>query len=113
MGLLTGFYQGLAIVETTGISPGDFAALAIDYLPFATGLLTSHAAEIDAGDYPGVDGTLDVFGAAMAYVAETSRAHGIATDMPDAIIALIDRTVAAGHGDDGRTRLAETIGAGR
>lgn len=36
MGLLTGFYQGLAIIQAAGVSPGDFATLAVDYLPFAT-----------------------------------------------------------------------------
>jgi hypothetical protein len=112
MGLLAGFYQGVGIARAAGMSPRDFATLAVDYLPYATGLLLPHAREIELGEYPGVDGTLEVFAAAMAHVVETSWASGIATDVPRAIAGLIDRAVAAGHGAEGLARLADTI-AGR
>jgi 3-hydroxyisobutyrate dehydrogenase-like beta-hydroxyacid dehydrogenase len=112
MGVLSGFYQALALVGAAGVDAPTFAAVAVDYLPFATGLLPAHARQIDQRRYPDDDGTLEVYAAAMGHVVDTGRRQGIDVELPAAIAALIERGVAAGHGDDGLARLADVI-AGR
>jgi 3-hydroxyisobutyrate dehydrogenase-like beta-hydroxyacid dehydrogenase len=112
MGVLSGFYQAVALVGGAGVDTRTFASVAVDYLPFVTGLLPDHAQQIDQGRYPGDDGTLEVYAAAMGHVVDTGRRHGIDVDLPTAIKALLERGVAAGHGDDGLARLADVI-AGR
>jgi 3-hydroxyisobutyrate dehydrogenase-like beta-hydroxyacid dehydrogenase len=112
MGVLSGFYQALALAGAAGVDAPTFAAVAVDYLPFATGLLPGHARQIDQRRYPDDDGTLAVYAAAMGHVVDTGRRQGIDVELPAAIAALIERGVAAGHGDDGLARLADVI-AGR
>ena len=112
MGVLSGFYQAIALVNAVGVDTPTFAAVALDYLPFATGLLAGHAHQIDRRRYPGDDGTLEVYAAAMRHVVATGRRHGIDVELPATITGLLERGVAAGHGDDGLARLADVI-AGR
>lgn len=112
MGLLTGFYQAIALARAAGVDAPTFAAVAVDYLPFVAGLLSGHARQIDQRRYPGDDGTLSVYAAAMGHVVDTGRRHGIDVEVPATISALLERGVAAGHGDDGLARLADVV-AGR
>jgi 3-hydroxyisobutyrate dehydrogenase-like beta-hydroxyacid dehydrogenase len=112
MGVLSGFYQAVALVGAAGVDAPTFAAVAVDYLPFVSGLLPGHARQIDQHRYPGDDGTLEVYAAAMGHVVDTGRRHGIDVEVPATIAALVERGVAAGHGDDGLARLADVI-AGR
>jgi 3-hydroxyisobutyrate dehydrogenase-like beta-hydroxyacid dehydrogenase len=112
MGVLSGFYQAIALVGAAGVDAPTFAAVAVDYLPFVAGLLSGHARQIDRRRYPGDDGTLEVYAAAMGHIVDTGRRHGIDVELPAAIAALIERGIAAGHGDDGLARLADVI-AGR
>jgi 3-hydroxyisobutyrate dehydrogenase-like beta-hydroxyacid dehydrogenase len=110
MGVLSGFYQAIALVRAAGVDTPTFAAVAVDYLPFVTGLLPDHADQIDQRRYPGDDGTLEVYAAAMGHVVDTGRRQGIDVELPAAIAALVERGVAAGHGDDGLASLADVIG---
>jgi 3-hydroxyisobutyrate dehydrogenase-like beta-hydroxyacid dehydrogenase len=112
MGVLSGFYQAVGLVGAAGIDPPTFASVAVDYLPFVTGLLPGHARQIDQRRYPSDDGTLAVYAAAMGHVVDTGRRQGIDVELPAAITALLERGVAAGHGDDGVARLADLV-AGR
>jgi 3-hydroxyisobutyrate dehydrogenase-like beta-hydroxyacid dehydrogenase len=111
MGVLTGFYQAVALVGAAGVGAADFASVALGYLPFATGLLSGHARQIDEGRYPPDEGTLEVLAAAMDHVAGASRAVGVSTELPDAVREVLARGIASGHGDHGVASLAEIIGA--
>jgi 3-hydroxyisobutyrate dehydrogenase-like beta-hydroxyacid dehydrogenase len=112
MGLLSGFYEALALVGAAGVDAPTFAAVAVDHLPFAVELMSDHADQIDRRRYPADDGTLEVYAAAMGHVVDTGRRHGIDVGIPAAITALLERGVTAGHGGDGLARLADVI-AGR
>ena len=109
MGVLSGFYQAVALVDAAGVDAPTFAAVAVDYLPFVTGLLPGHARQINQRRYPGDDGTLEVYAAAMGHIVDTGRRQGIDVELPAALTALIERGVAAGHGDNGLARLADVI----
>jgi len=109
MGLLTGFYQALALVGAAGVETPTFADVAVGYLPFVSGLLTDHARQIDRRRYPDDDGTLEAYAAAMGHIVDTGESEGIDVELPVAIAALLARGVAAGHGRDGLARLADVI----
>jgi 3-hydroxyisobutyrate dehydrogenase-like beta-hydroxyacid dehydrogenase len=112
MGVLSGFYQAVALVGAAGVDAPTFAAVAVDYLPFVTGLLSGHARQIDQRRYPGDDGTIEVYAAAAGHVVDTGRRLGIDVDLPATITTLLERGLAAGYGVDGLPRLADVI-AGR
>jgi len=87
----------------------EVAAVATGYLPFVTGLLADHAAQVDAGAYPPDDGTLEVYAGAIGHLATTGRARGVAPVLADALAPLVAEAVARGHGDDGLARLADVL----
>ena len=109
MGVLSGFYQGVALVGAAGIGAPAFASVVVDYLPFVTGLVSAHASQIDERRYPADEGTLEVLAAAMRHVVETGRRHGIDVEVAATIERLFERGIAAGYGDDGVARLADVI----
>ncbi len=106
LGVLTGFYQAVAL---TGAAAADVATIATQYLPFATGLITDHARQVDAKLYPADDGSLDVYAGAVGHLIATANERGVATDLAEAWRTMIERAVAAGHSDDGLAALTEAL----
>jgi 3-hydroxyisobutyrate dehydrogenase-like beta-hydroxyacid dehydrogenase len=112
MGVLSGFYQAVALVGAAGVDATTFASVAVDYLPFVIGLIPVHARHVHERQYPSDEGTLEVLTAALHHVVETGRRHGVDVEVPAAIEHLVSRGVAEGYGDDGIARLVDVI-AGR
>jgi len=108
LSMLSGFYHAAALLGTTGVEPTAVASVAIDYLPFVTGLLADHARQVEYGKYSGEDGTLDVYAAAVDHLVATSRDHGIDTTVPDGLAALIEHGTGAGHGHAGLVGVIAT-----
>jgi len=79
------------------------------HLPFLAWLMGDHARQVEAGRYPGDDGTIEIHAAAMDHLTETSRRHGVGVDVPELLTALLHRGIAAGHGDDGIASMIEVI----
>jgi 3-hydroxyisobutyrate dehydrogenase-like beta-hydroxyacid dehydrogenase len=109
LGVLLGFHQAVALVGAAGVPAAEVAAVATGYLPFVTGLLADHAAQVDAGAYPPDDGTLEVYAGALDHLAATGRAHGVAPVLADALGPLVAEAIARGHGGDGLARLADVM----
>jgi NADPH-dependent reductive aminase-like protein len=72
-------------------------------------LLTQLAGDVDAGRHPGELANLVMDAAGVAHVAEASRTRGLDTSVIDAVHALMNRAIAAGHGGDGFTRVTDVI----
>jgi hypothetical protein len=106
LGTVAGFHHASALV---GASTAPVAELATSHFPFVADTLTGHAAQIDAGRFPADDGSIAVFAAAVQKLAETSVARGVATDLPDALLAVLHRGIAAGRGDDGLASIATVL----
>jgi 3-hydroxyisobutyrate dehydrogenase-like beta-hydroxyacid dehydrogenase len=111
MSVLSGFAHALALVGSAGVAPTDFAAVATGYLPFVLGLLADYARQTEEGRYPADEGTLEVLAAAVDHLVTTSARAGVRTEVPDALRALIDRAIAAGHGQDGPAALIHGVTA--
>ncbi|MCT2594711.1 NAD(P)-binding domain-containing protein [Streptomyces sp. N2-109] len=108
-GALAGFYHAVALAGAEGVDPAAFAEVAAGHMPFVTSLMTDHARQIGDGEYPDADGTVAVHAAAMAHLADTSRALGVHTDVPDLARLLLERANLAGHGADGIASVVETL----
>ncbi|MGI5128935.1 NAD(P)-binding domain-containing protein [Pseudonocardia sp. CA-107938] len=106
LGALAGFHHGAALV---GAPVARFAEVVLGHLPFVADVLGQHAGQIDAGRYPADDGSVAVFVGAVEQLAAASVARGVATDVPDALLAVLQRAVAAGHGDAGLGSVAEVL----
>ncbi|ADB35678.1 6-phosphogluconate dehydrogenase NAD-binding protein [Kribbella flavida DSM 17836] len=106
LGLLTAFYQAVALL---GGSATQLADVATAYLPFATGLIADHARQIDAQDYPADDGTLTVYAGAVDHLIATAEQHGVGADLPLAVRTVIGRAIAQGRGDQGLAALTEAL----
>jgi hypothetical protein len=50
-----------------------------------------------------------VFAGAVDQLTATSVARGVATDLPDALRAVLGRAITAGHADDGLASVAEVL----
>lgn len=106
LGLLTAFYQAAALI---GGSAEEVAAVATQYLPFTTGLITDHARQLDTKTYPADDGSLEVYAGAVGHLLATAAERGVATDLAESWRTVIDRAIAAGHGDDGLAAATEAL----
>ncbi|MFG3258909.1 NAD(P)-dependent oxidoreductase [Streptomyces sp. NPDC048172] len=111
-GALAGFYHAVALVGTAGVDPAAFAAVATEHMPFVTSLMADHSRQIEDGDFPDDDGTVDVHAAAMEHLLDASRAGGLGTDVPELVRNLLRRTAATGHGSSGIASVAGTITKG-
>jgi 3-hydroxyisobutyrate dehydrogenase-like beta-hydroxyacid dehydrogenase len=105
--LLNAWLHGAALLRTAGVDAGTFT-------PFAAGIaaevcqwLPGYAAQIDSGEYPADDASLDTHAASMAHLIDESRALGVNDELPKLIKDIADRSVAAGHGGHGYPALIE------
>jgi 3-hydroxyisobutyrate dehydrogenase-like beta-hydroxyacid dehydrogenase len=106
LGAVAGFHHAAALV---GGPAARMAEVAVGHLPFVAGILTQHAGQIDAGHYPVDDGSVAVFAGAVDQLIATSVGRGVATDLPDALNAVLGRAITAGHAGDGLASVAEVL----
>lgn len=90
----------------TGIAPymGGIAEL----LP---GIAVQFGQQVGAGEHPGTDSAIASAAAAMEHIMHAGEERGVDATVLSAALAQVQRAVAAGHGADGFSRLAETVGA--
>nr|8HWY_A Chain A, ancestral imine reductase mutant N559_M6 [Escherichia]8HWY_B Chain B, ancestral imine reductase mutant N559_M6 [Escherichia] len=105
---MSGYLHAAALVGSEGVPAAEFA-------PFATAIFDSlsfleeMAEQIDAGEYPGDESTLAMNAAGIDHIIHASRAQGIDTALPEAVKALAERAIAAGHGEDSFTSVIEVL----
>lgn len=107
--MLAGFYHAVALVDAGHVDARSFASVLTHHLPFLAWLVEDHAGQIEAGHYPGDDGTIAIHAAAMDHLIETSRRHAIGADVPLFLRSLLQRAIEAGHGDGGIAGVVEVI----
>ncbi|MFF9047144.1 NAD(P)-dependent oxidoreductase [Streptomyces parvulus] len=107
---MSGYAHALALAGAEGVGPTEL-------LPFAQGigailppLFAESARELEAGTFPGDGNPLTSALSTMEHVVQVSDAHGIDAGLMRAAEAMARRAVERGHGADGFTRVAETLG---
>jgi 3-hydroxyisobutyrate dehydrogenase-like beta-hydroxyacid dehydrogenase len=111
-GALAGFYHAVALAGAAGVGPAEFAAVATQHMPFVTSLMADHAHQAEEGRFPNDDGTVEVHAAAIEHLVDTSRGHGLRTDVPELFKTLLEGAVADGYGLGGIAGVIETIRKG-
>ncbi|MFF3840106.1 NAD(P)-dependent oxidoreductase [Streptomyces sp. NPDC001930] len=104
-----GWLHATALAGADGVAAGEFTALANRWLKTVSWFLGTYAEQIDAGEYPGSDATIDVQVATIGHLIEAGEARGIDGRLPRLHLELMREAVAAGHGGDSYARLIEAF----
>ncbi|WP_026413519.1 NAD(P)-dependent oxidoreductase [Actinomadura oligospora] len=105
--MLNGFLHGSALLRAAGVDATAFAPIAVKGVETVAAWLTGYARQVDDGEYPVLDSTLDGHVAAMHHLVEASESLGVSAELPNLIKAIAGRAVAKGHGDEGYAVLVE------
>lgn len=106
--MFAGFFHGVAMVGTAGVSASDFARRAAPWIAAMTAELAGYADVIDRRDYGG-PGQQSLEFSDLSDMVRASAEAGLATDVVAAVQALVRRQIEAGHGADGFARAVESI----
>jgi 3-hydroxyisobutyrate dehydrogenase-like beta-hydroxyacid dehydrogenase len=106
--MFAGFFHGVAMVGTAGVSASDFARRAAPWIAAMTSELAGYADVIDRRDFAG-PGQQSLEFSDLSDMVRASEEAGLATDVVAAVQALVRRQVDAGHGSDGFARAVESI----
>ncbi|MFI7239879.1 NAD(P)-dependent oxidoreductase [Streptomyces cyaneofuscatus] len=109
---MTGWLHGTALVGAEKTEATAFTPVAIRWLGAVTGFLTTYAAQVDAGRYPGDDATVDVQIAAVDHLLHAAAARGIDNALPELLKATMERTRDLGHGSDSYASVIEVLKKG-
>ncbi|MCH9829799.1 MAG: NAD(P)-binding domain-containing protein [Gammaproteobacteria bacterium] len=110
-GLFSGFLHASAMVESAGIGATRFLAQYLaSWLTAMMGVLPGLADRIDSGVHTHeVISKLDMQLVALDNILTATREQGVATDLLDPLLALLQRRSAGGHGDDDLSGVHELI----
>ncbi|MBT2441662.1 NAD(P)-dependent oxidoreductase [Streptomyces sp. ISL-36] len=116
LGLLTGMYgmfvgvvQALALVRTENIPAEEYAGLLVPWITAMLGIVPEIARDLDAGQHLTDVSSLAVNQAAFPNIFAAFKDQGVSGELFEPLQALLDRSIAAGHGADGLSRLAEML----
>jgi 3-hydroxyisobutyrate dehydrogenase-like beta-hydroxyacid dehydrogenase len=104
-----GIAHSFALARAQQIAPTDLAPYARGIGGLLPEMIDRAARQLQTGEFPGEVSTIGSAATAIRHVTETARAHELDTGALDAMRALVDRAVAAGHGDAGLGRLALSV----
>ncbi|MEV6773591.1 NAD(P)-binding domain-containing protein [Nocardia sp. NPDC051030] len=102
-----GFFQGAALAGSAGITASEFAARAVPWVTAMAQGLPAYAAAIDSGDYSAQVQHLAFQKAGLDAIVQSGRDAKIGVDLIAAFAGLVDRQVAAGHGQAAFARVIE------
>ncbi|GAA3728358.1 NAD(P)-binding domain-containing protein [Plantactinospora mayteni] len=106
--MFAGFVHGAAMVAPSGVTAGEFAAMATPWLTAMTGAFQGFAAVIDGGDYT-VDGQQSLEFSDLGDILTATSDQGISTDVVAMVQHLIQQQIDTGHGEEGFARIMESI----
>ncbi|MFD0416002.1 NAD(P)-dependent oxidoreductase [Streptomyces sp. NPDC127108] len=105
-----GWLHGTALVGADKVAAADYTVLANRWLGGAvSGFLTRYAAQIDEGDYPGDDATVDVQIATIDHLIHAAADRGVDNALPELLKASMERAKALGHGGDSYASVIEVL----
>jgi 3-hydroxyisobutyrate dehydrogenase-like beta-hydroxyacid dehydrogenase len=107
-----GLAHAFALALAEGIAPAAFARFARGIGGVLPGMADRFADQLAAGSFPADVSSIASAGSAVAHVRDAAAGRGIDTAPLRAVQAIIERAVAAGHGDDGYARLAQLLHSG-
>ncbi|MFF7648387.1 NAD(P)-dependent oxidoreductase [Streptomyces sp. NPDC007983] len=109
-GMFAGVSHAFALMRGTEAAPREFAALLIEWLtamaPYANGVAT----HLETGDYTlGVTSNLAMMVEGNGTLLRTAEEQGVSAELLSPFMALMERRLAAGHGDEGTTGVIDLL----
>ncbi|MFD5327104.1 NAD(P)-dependent oxidoreductase [Streptomyces sp. NPDC127092] len=104
-----GWLHATALTGADGVPAKEFTPVAVRWLRTVSWFLTTYADQIDAGEYPGDDATIDVQVAGIRHLLHAGEARGVDNRLPELHLELMRQAVAAGHGGDSYARIIEAF----
>ncbi|MFF8276836.1 NAD(P)-dependent oxidoreductase [Streptomyces lateritius] len=104
-----GWLHATALTGADGVAARDFTAVATRWLKTVSWFMTGYAEQIDAGEYPGADATIDVQVAAIGHLLHAGEERGVDGRLPRLHLELMRSAVEAGHGGDSYARIIEAF----
>lgn len=108
-GMFGGVLHAVALAGSEDVPATEFIKLLIPWLDAMASTLPQLAEQIDAGHHP-TDSPLEMQAAGFPNLVEASHAQGIRPDLMLPMQHLIEEGVAAGHGVDDISSLAQLLG---
>ncbi|MEV4946273.1 NAD(P)-binding domain-containing protein [Streptomyces sp. NPDC053755] len=104
-----GWLHATALTGADGVTARDFTKVADRWLRTVAWFMSGYAEQIDAGEYPGADATIDVQVAAIGHLLHAGEARGVDGRLPRLHLELMRSAVEAGHGGDSYARLIDAF----
>ncbi len=103
-----GFMHGAAMVATEGVPSTEFAVRATPFLAAMTGAFAQFAAIIDASDYAS-QGQQSLEFSDLTKLVTATVEQGVSAEVLQPVHTMIQRQIAAGHGQEGFARIFEEL----
>jgi 3-hydroxyisobutyrate dehydrogenase-like beta-hydroxyacid dehydrogenase len=109
---LGGFAHAAALMAAAGVDAATFLPYATQFAETLPTYLATPAASFDTGTHPGDQASATMMGATADHVVAASIEAGVDPTLPQAVQALYQRTIAAGHGQESWSAMFEVIKKG-
>lgn len=106
---LVGFFQGAAAVQARGLEVSTLVPYTVKWLGMIGSVLPTFAREIDSGDYTEPESSVKLFLAGAAHDTELGQEANLDVEWHRPLHELLERAVAAGHGDHSISALVEVL----
>ncbi|GLF95834.1 NAD(P)-dependent oxidoreductase [Streptomyces yaizuensis] len=103
------YWQAVALADANGLTASDILPHAAGTMTAMPGFLSFYAPRVDAGNHEGDVDRLAMGAASVEHVRHTMADAGVDTALPDAVVALFERGMAAGHGADSFSSVVELL----
>jgi 3-hydroxyisobutyrate dehydrogenase-like beta-hydroxyacid dehydrogenase len=112
-GMFAGILHAFALIRREDIAPSDFAPLLVSWLGAMAPMAHQAAAQLESGDYgKGVVSNLAMQVAGNATLLATAKEQGVSPELLTPYMALLERRLADGHGEEDPTGVVELLAPG-
>jgi 3-hydroxyisobutyrate dehydrogenase-like beta-hydroxyacid dehydrogenase len=109
-GMFAGVFHAFALVRRENIAPKDFAPLLEGWLKAMAGLVHNAADQLQSGDYgKDVVSNAAMQAAGNATLLRTAEEQGVSPELLTPYMALMDKLVAAGRGEEDTTGVVDLL----
>ncbi|WP_214412205.1 NAD(P)-dependent oxidoreductase [Sphaerisporangium fuscum] len=109
-GMFAGVAHAFALIRKEDIAPKDFAPLLVSWLNAMAGYAYGIAEQLESGDYTrGVTSNLAMMVEGNATLLRTAEEQGVSPELLTPFMALMERRLAGGHGDEGTTGVIDLL----
>ncbi|WP_369195755.1 NAD(P)-dependent oxidoreductase [Streptomyces djakartensis] len=113
-GMFAGITHAFALIRPEKVAPRDFAPLLADWLTAMAPAVHRTAGHLESGDYTeGVVSNLAMQVAGNATLLRTAGEQRVSPELLTPFMALMERRLAQGHGDEDGTGTIELLDLGR